>query len=83
MNSNAVNPWIDNPPITAVYKDFWAWKITEVGAQLEESGDVTFDNMHFADCGVAGINIERAELATTAKASNIVFVGSSTGNPPA
>jgi hypothetical protein len=32
MNSNAVNPWIDNPPITAVYKDFWAWKITEVGA---------------------------------------------------
>jgi hypothetical protein len=39
--------------------------------------------MYFADCGVAGINIERAELATTAKASNIVFVGSSTGNPPA
>lgn len=79
---NDEDPFAKFPSVTADYTEFWAWKITEIGVQAEEIGDVSFTKMMLADCAKAGINIIRAEWSYKAKVEGVTIVGQSSGNPP-
>ena len=82
MDLNNPDPFASYPSVTAFYQEFWAWKISEIGVQAEEVGDVTFKNMMLADCALAAINVIRAEWSKYAKVEDVTIVGQSKGNPP-
>ncbi len=68
-----------NPSIQAVYRNFRAWKVN-IGVQLEEAGDVVFENMYIADAFQAGFNIIRAELSPNCEVRDSLIVGISGTN---
>jgi len=56
-NSTALDPWADNPPVTAVYRNFVGYKNKRNGAIADRVGDVRWQNFKVADNLLAGIEI--------------------------
>jgi hypothetical protein len=51
------NPYWSNPPLTANFDNFVAWKNKDVGASAQIVGDVRWNNFKTADNILAGIEI--------------------------
>jgi len=57
LNNTADNPWADNPPVTAYYRNFLGYKCRRDGAIAEKIGDVRWVNFTVADNILAGIEM--------------------------
>mmetsp|Transcript_8382 Transcript_8382/g.16636 ORF Transcript_8382/g.16636 Transcript_8382/m.16636 type:complete len:1637 (+) Transcript_8382:5150-10060(+) len=51
------DPWSANPPVTAIYEDFTAYKCHRDGAIGEKLGDVRWKNFKVADNKIAGLEM--------------------------
>jgi hypothetical protein len=49
INPLAADPFLDNPSIHTIYRDFVTFKNGECGVLAEEMGDVTFENFFIVD----------------------------------
>lgn len=75
-----LDPYHNNPLITAVYKDFTGWMNVENGAITEINGDVRFENFKIADNMIAGIEfsvIDDSIRDGLAQINNAFIVGHS------
>ena len=61
LEKGETDPYWQNPPITAVYEDFVAWKCGKDGAITERTGAVIFKDMRVADTGFSGIEFSVIE----------------------
>jgi len=57
LNPSASDPWADNPPVTAIYRNFLGYKCKRNGAIADKIGDVRWVDFTVADNKLAGIEI--------------------------
>lgn len=57
LNATAEDPWADNPPVTAYYRNFLGYKCRRDGAIAERIGDIRWINFTVADNILAGIEM--------------------------
>ena len=57
LNTTADDPWADNPPVTAYYRNFLGYKCKRNGAIADRIGDVRWVNFTVADNILAGIEM--------------------------
>jgi hypothetical protein len=76
--SNETDPYWQNPPLTAEFRNLTGWKNKRNGAIAGKVGDVRFIDFKVADNLLAGIEFERSDVAGDNKAriTNATVVGS-------
>lgn len=74
------DPWAYNPPITAEYRDFTAFKNGRTGAIGEDVGDIRWIDFKVADHKLSGLEMtfrEFSEPYTTTRFENALVIGKS------